>query len=240
MTFDPVDKTALDHDHLRLTALGLMTAGIVHDVGNLMQVLSSTVRIFERHPVVHATPALQLVVADVNAALDGASDLIRQLAGFSRGADDGVEAVDVAHCLAGLERLLRWIVRSPVSISIDAPLDLPAVHCHRRNLENAVLNLVINARDAMPAAGTIRIVVAPSQLSGAARGVSITVLDNGAGMPPATLAKAFDPFFTTKGARRGNGLGLAMVRRFAQLAGGSVALQSRLGEGTQVTLELPA
>jgi signal transduction histidine kinase len=239
MASDPIARTLPDHDDLRLAALGLMTAGIVHDVGNIIQVLSSTVRIVQRHPTIHATPALRPVIADASAALDGASDLIRQIGGFARGVDEGSQEVDIAHCLTGLERLLRWMVHTPVSISVDVSGNVLPVRCHRRNFENAILNLVMNARDAMPTGGVISIAAAMSQASGTAPDIFITVSDNGSGMPPEVMAKAFDPFFTTKGGRRGNGLGLAMVRRFAQLAGGSVALQSRLGEGTQVTLRLP-
>jgi signal transduction histidine kinase len=240
MSFNHAHQAAAERDDLRLTALGLMTAGIVHDVGNMIQVLSSAVSIFEHHPSVDAAPALRPVIADASAALKGATDLVRQISGFARGADEGVQDVDIARCFADLERLLRWVVRDRVSLEIDVTGPLPSVRCLRRNLENAILNLVLNARDAMPAGGVISIAATAAPTEGPAPDIVIKVSDNGAGMPPAIMAKAFDPFFTTKGNLRGSGLGLAMVRRFAQLAGGSVVLQSTVGRGTEVTLQLPS
>ena len=239
MTFNPAHQTAADRDHLRLTALGLMTAGIVHDVGNMIQVLSSAVRILESHPSIGTTAALRPVIAGASAAIEGATDLIRQLAGFARGTEEAIQDVDIAQCFAGLERLLRWIMRGQVSLEIHVDGPVPRVRCHRRSLENAILNLVLNARDATPAGGVIVVSAAVETSTVPVPDVVIKVTDNGAGMAPDVMAKAFDPFFTTKAGLRGSGLGLAMVRHFAQLAGGSVALQSTVGKGTEVALQLP-
>jgi signal transduction histidine kinase len=240
MIFNPAHQTAADRDHLRLTALGLMTVGIVHDVGNMIQVLSSAIRIFERHPSIGATPALRPVITDASAAIEGATDLIRQFWGFARGTEESIQDVDIAQCFAGLERLLRWIMHGQVSLEIHVDGSVPRVRCHRRNLENAILNLVLNARDATPAGGVIAVDAAVGTSAGPVPDIVIKVSDNGVGMAPEVMARAFDPFFTTKAAQRGSGLGLAMVRRFAQLAGGSVALQSTVGKGTEVTLQLPS
>jgi len=114
MSVNLAHHAVAERDDLRLTALGLMTAGIVHDVGNMIQVLSSAASIFERHPSIGAAPALRPVIADASAALEGATDLVRQIVGLARGADEGTQDVDVARCFADCERLPRWIVRDQV------------------------------------------------------------------------------------------------------------------------------
>jgi hypothetical protein len=172
--------------------------------------------------------------------LEGATSLVQQISGFARSADGGVQDVDITRCFADLERLLRRIVRDRVSFEIDVVGPLPPVRCHRRNLEDADLNLVLNAQDAMPAGGVISIAATAAPTEGPAPDIMITVSDNGAGMPRASLAKAFDPFLQHQGHPQGNGLVLAMVCRPAQLARGSVFLQSTVGRGTEVTLQLPS
>lgn len=236
------DQTAQDpkeryRDALRLEALGLMTAGIVHDLGNMIQVLSSAINILERDPHVRETDALQPVVLGAIGSLDSASGMIRQILGFVRQSPAMEQAVDPALVLAAMERLFRWIC--PAGIVIDLHLDprLPSLLCDRHRLENAVLNLVLNARDAMPDGGALTITARSLGLSPCQ--VEICVTDTGVGMDPALAKAAFEPLFTTKGGR-GSGLGLAMVRQFAQELHGNASLSSVEGKGTSVTLRLPA
>jgi signal transduction histidine kinase len=227
-------------DRLRLEALGLMTAGIVHDLGNMIQVLSSAVSILNRHPIVRDADGLQPVVADAVHSLERATALVGLISGFGRPGTAGEEDVDIILCLASLERLLRWVAAGQVSLDLSLPPNCPRVTCNRRSFENAVLNLVLNARDAMPDGGKLRI-VADARLDDAhPASVLVSVIDTGGGMAPETLARAFEPFFTTKPGGSGAGLGLPMVRRFAQEAGGRVVVRSSLGLGTTITLELPA
>lgn len=223
-------------DVIRLEVLGLMTAGIVHDLGNTIQILSSSVEILDEHPTIRATRALHPVVGRAVRSLDRASAMIKQILGFARNDAVHEEVVDLTFCFGSLERLLRWIGRDGLNIDIHVASGLPALICNRWNLENAVLNLVLNARDAMPDVGTVAIDV---DRSDDGKWFLLRVSDTGHGMTPDIKARAFEPFFTTKAEQRGNGLGLAMVRRFAQEAGGSADIWSESGVGTTVTLRLP-
>jgi signal transduction histidine kinase len=225
-----------EHDVIRLEALGLMTAGIVHDLGNTIQILTSSVEILDEHPTIKATRALHPVVGRAVRSLDRASALIKQILGFARNDGTQEEVVDVAICLAGLVRSLKWIGKDGAGLKIHMVEDLPLLICNRWNLENAILNLVLNARDAMPDGGTVEISVDSSEDR---EWLVLHVSDAGHGMTPEIKARAFDPFFTTNTKKRGNGLGLALVRRFALEAGGTADIWSEPHMGTTVTLRLP-
>lgn len=226
---------------LRLEALGLMTAGIVHDLGNMIQILSSTVEVLNQHPTIKSTVALQPAVDRAVNSLERASALIKQILSFARVADNKQESVDIALCLAGMERILRWIGKDDMRIDIRTDTDIPPVICNRGNLENAILNLTLNARDAMPEGGSLSIKATASRDSDdTVTGVVLRVSDSGRGMTRATMARAFDPFFTTKPGTHGTGLGLTMVRHFAQENGGNVLIESTSMLGTTVTLRLPS
>jgi signal transduction histidine kinase len=225
---------------LRLEALGLMTAGIVHDLGNMIQILSSTVDVLDQHPTIKATTTLQPAIDRAVNSLGRASALIKQILSFAHAADSKQESVDIALCLAGMERLLRWIGKDDMRVDIRTDGDMLPVICNRGNLENAILNLALNARDAMPDGGALSIrATASRDGDGAQTGVALRVSDSGRGMTRATMARAFDPFFTTKAGTRGTGLGLTMVRRFAQENDGNVLIESTSILGTTVTLWLP-
>ena len=224
---------------LRLEALGLMTAGIVHDLGNIIQILSGTVDVLDQHPIIKATKALQPTIDRAVTSLERARALSKQILSFARENANERESVDLAICLAALERLLRWIGKNQMRIAIQVTADTPPVFCNRRNLENAILNLALNARDAMTDGGVLSITATPCSNRGVVTGVALRVSDTGRGMSSETIERAFDPFFTTKMGVRGSGLGLTMVRRFAQETGGSVAIESKLDLGTTVTLQLP-
>lgn len=235
----PTDLFRAGRDTLRLEALGLMTAGIVHDLGNMIQVLSSAMSILNRHPGVRAAEGLEPVVASAVQSLERATALIGMISGFGRAGECEVEDLDVALCLAGLERLLCWITAGSIRLDLRVSPVCPRVSCSRRHFENALLNLVLNARDAMPAGGVLTIDAMALSEGGQPSEVIINVTDTGEGMDAKTLSRAFEVFFTTKGSR-GSGLGLAMVRRFTHEAGGGVTARSQPGLGTTVTLTLPA
>lgn len=162
------------------------------------------------------------------------------IAGFGRAGDCEAEELDVGLCLAGLERLLGWITAGSIRFDLRVSPYCPRVSCSRRQFENALLNLVLNARDAMPGGGILTIDALASGEADQAGDAIISVTDTGEGMDAYTLSRAFEPFFTTKGDGRGSGLGLAMVRRFTHEAGGGVTARSQPGLGTTVTLTLPA
>jgi signal transduction histidine kinase len=217
----------------------MSTAGIVHDLGNLIQVASSALNHLARDPGVSAAPALGLVIAGAKTALDRAGGLVRQTISLARESHTEIEHTNVGVCLAEIESLIRsaWDanIRLEIRVCWD---DLPLVRCDRIGLQNAVLNLLFNARDAMPNGGLISVDALVSESSAASQ-VDIRVADNGIGMTSETMVRAFDPFFTTKGAGLG-GVGLPMVKHFAEQSGGSVEVQSALGAGTTMTLRLPA
>jgi signal transduction histidine kinase len=215
-------------------------AGVVHDLGNLIQIAASAVNIISRSSRACPDSALEPVLARARTALERASALVRQ----TNVRTDPAFAVrptqelqSVTSSVDEIRALISSICEPDISLSIDVPADLPPVRCHRIELQSAVLNLVTNARGAMPDGGSIVIVargVADDQL------VELSVADNGVGMSRETLLRAFNPYFTTRADGRGTGLGLAMVQRFAQEAGGRVELASTPGAGTTVTLRLPS
>lgn len=226
-------------DRARLEAVGLMTAGIVHDLGNMTQIVSSAVNILRHHSSVRDVAALQPVVAGALSALERSSVMIGMIVGFGRSGSDHEEVFDVAGCLAGLERMFQWAVSDHVRLRLTVPPGGLHVCCNRRAFENAVLNLIINSSDAMPDGGTVSIDATQARDESGAAVVRVRIADTGEGMPPEVLARAFDPFFTTKPEGRGTGLGLGMVRGFAEGAGGSVTARSRPNLGTTISLHLP-
>jgi signal transduction histidine kinase len=219
-------------------------AGVVHDLGNLIQIAASAVNLITRSPWTACDPSLKPVLARASSALERAGALVRQ--SLSRGREGalvlrGVQDLqDVAACLGEIHALIQWACEPDVRLSIDTAADLPPVRCNRVELQSAVLNLVINARDAMPDGGRLRLSARSGSEGDLAPGVTITVSDDGSGMSPETLRCATNPYFTTKPEGRGAGLGLAMVQRFAQEAGGRADIASALGVGTTVTLHLPS
>jgi signal transduction histidine kinase len=224
---------------LRLEALGMMTAGIVHDLGNIIQILSSTVELLDRHPAIKAESSLQPAMRRAVSSIARADALIAQVLRFARGETVEQGSVNLKQCLMDLKPLLRWIANNRMRIDVRVDADVPSMVCNRSDLEAAILNLALNARDAMSERGTLSIAATARRNGHTVTEVAIKVKDTGRGMSPHTLSCALEPFFTTKAIRGGNGLGLTMVRRFAHEAGGSVSLQSRLGVGTTVTLLLP-
>jgi len=211
-------------------------AGVVHDLGNLIQIATAAVNIVARNPRVYATE-LEPVLAGAQTSLERAGALVRRTVGMMRERSADVEDVNLAGCLEEIEALTRitWEHRIDVSVSPDVPL----VRCDRLALQTAVLNLLLNARDAIPGGGVISVRAATASSETGTIFVELCVTDSGIGMKPETIDRAFEPFFTTKPEGLG-GFGLPMVRRFAEDAGGRVSIESEFGFGTTVTLHLPA
>ncbi len=176
--------------------------------------------------------------------------MARRLLSFSRQGELRAEPVEPAPLIAGLEEMLTHALEAKVRVGTEVAPDLPAVLADKAQLETVLLNLVTNARDAMPEGGaltlaaTLDVVPASRNLAAgewlaAGEYVRFTVVDTGTGMDPATLARATEPFFTTKPINKGTGLGLAMARGFAEQSGGALALESTQSRGTSVSLWLP-
>ncbi len=234
-----VNHGRTDQEVVRLAALGLMATGIVHDFGNLMQIVTSAIHLIERNLDQPETLDIRAFTQGALASVDRATALSRQILGFSHAEDTIEEIVYLDFALAAIEKPICWMAGQSIRVELILGDDLSPVFCNVREFENAVLNLVINAKDAMPDGGRLRIETYRAGSENAPI-VVLRVTDTGCGMSPQTAKHAFQPFFTTKPAGRGNGLGLAMVGEFVRRVGGSVQIESAVTQGTSVVLRLPA
>ncbi len=227
----------------RLSALGELTGGIAHDVNNLLSVIGLNLELIREQ--LGEGDGQELASAAL-AAVDQGAKLTRGLLAFAQRQPLRPTAVPLGPLFGGLETLLRRALGGRIELKIELDPATPLVLADAAQLESALVNLVLNARDAMPDGGTVTLsaTFAPDRelatlnLTGPA--VKITVADKGVGMTAEVLARAFEPFFTTKGSGKGTGLGLAMVYGFARQSGGEVRIDSAPGQGTTVTLWLPA
>lgn len=215
----------------RVEAVGRLTAGVAHDFNNVLQALLGALElaIDDVADLPHVRTELEFAL---QAGQRGAR-LTSHLLSFSRQQVLHPAALQLPKLLAELSRTLERTLGHEISIRIDVADDLPLVLADAAHLDSALLNLALNARDAMNEGGTLRI-------EGFAAGdqVVIAVEDSGEGMTPETLVHACEPFFSTKGAK-GSGLGLSMVQGFARQSGGELRIQSTLGEGTRIEIWLP-
>jgi PAS domain S-box-containing protein len=241
-------EEALKHSQ-RLESVGQLTGGIAHDFNNLLTVISGNLQVLEELPAI-ADDAFgqQLVGAAMRAGKRGA-ELTGKLLAFSRRQVLQPTRVDVAALLGSLTDMLRRTLDQRIEIKLDVAPDCPPCLADPGQLESALLNVAINARDAMPEGGTLafacrQVPLWPelkAELGDASDDAyaSISISDTGRGMPDSVKERAFEPFFTTKEAGRGTGLGLSTVYGFAKQSRGAVTLDSTLGVGTTVTLYLP-
>ena len=238
---------ALRHSQ-RLESVGQLTGGIAHDFNNLLTIVHGNLQVLEDWPSVAGDEgALDLLNAAQRATRRGA-ELTAKLLAFSRRQMLQPKRVDLKRFLPPLAELLSRTLDARIRIDWTIAPDTPPCLADLGQLESALVNIAINARDAMPEGGQLSFVVRPSVEAPAGvdraawqhGGVELAVTDTGLGMSEAVLARAFEPFFTTKDAGRGTGLGLATVYGFAHQSHGAVSLRSRPGEGTTVTLYLPA
>jgi len=228
----------------KMEAVGQLTGGVAHDFNNLLQVVLSGLTLVER--VQEPARRAQLLESVRRAAQRG-GELTKRLLTVARRQSLRPEAIDLGAWLAdGAGELLIRTLRGDIRTELQIPTGLPPVEADPDELELAVLNLAVNARDAMPEGGTLTIAAEVLVLHGTAdpdgldgRFIRLAIADTGTGMSEATQARVFEPFFTTKGVGEGTGLGLAQVYGFARQSGGGVRLHSRLGHGTTVALLLP-
>ncbi|HYZ21569.1 MAG TPA: ATP-binding protein [Rhodopila sp.] len=231
----------------KIEAIGHLTGGIAHDFNNLLQVVSGKLELIRR--TTEAEGRALGYILDAQQAVKQGAQLTSSLLAFARRQTLQVEPVDVNALLREFRPILAQAAEGNVQLKLDLADDVPKCWTDPAQLQAAILNLVINARDAMPAGGEVRISTGPARLTQAdlARNpdakpggfVHVTVRDNGVGMTDAVLAQAFEPFFTTKEAGKGSGLGLSQVYGYARQSGGHVTLHSALGTGTEVALFLP-
>ncbi len=228
----------------KMEAVGQLTGGVAHDFNNLLMAILGSLEIARKRAA-----AGQNVVDLIDHAIVGAkrgASLTQRLLAFSRKQDLKLEPVAVPALVSEMAELLQRSIGPTVEISTTFPLTLPPVLSDPNQLQNALLNLVVNARDAMPDGGVIAISARRHQLRDqqvpelkAGNYVCLSVKDEGDGMDAATLEKATTPFFTTKGVGKGTGLGLPMVQGLMGQAGGRLLMKSKPGEGTTAELWMP-
>lgn len=221
----------------KMEAMGQLTGGVAHDFNNLLMVASGGLDLMERT----SDPAKQeKLKAGIRQAIDRGSKLTRQLLAFSRRTPLHPEVIDLRDRLRGMDALLERSLGESIEVAMHLPNDLWAIEVDASELEVAILNIALNARDAMPRGGAI--VVEAVNVAGDGDGpdrVHIAVTDTGTGIAPEAVVKIFEPFYTTKAVGQGTGLGLSQVYGFVRASGGDVLVDSILGQGTAITLALP-
>jgi PAS domain S-box-containing protein len=236
------------HEALRqsqkMEAMGQLTGGVAHDFNNLLTPIVGSLDMLQRRGV--GTEREQRLIAGAAQSAERARMLVQRLLAFARRQPLQSISVDIAQLVAGMGGLIESTTGPQIRVVVDVADDLPPARADPNQLEMALLNLSVNARDAMPDGGTLRISaraesIASGDLSELKTGdyVRISVADTGFGMDEATLARAIEPFFSTKGIGKGTGLGLSMVHGLAAQLGGGLTIQSRPGMGTNIELWLP-
>ncbi|WP_210530288.1 GAF domain-containing protein [Rubellimicrobium arenae] len=232
----------------KMEAVGQLTGGLAHDFNNLLTGIGGSLEMIQTRIEQGNAPATQRYLVAAQGAVRRAASLTHRLLAFSRRQTLDPKPTDVNRLVQGIEELVRRTVGPSVQLEVVGAGGLWATLVDPNQLENALLNLCINARDAMPDGGRLTIETAnrwldprmASQLDLAAgQYVSLSVTDTGTGMGPEVAAKAFDPFFTTKPLGQGTGLGLSMIYGFARQSGGQIRIYSEVGQGTTMTLYLP-
>jgi signal transduction histidine kinase len=232
------------HEMQKLESLGQLTGGVAHDFNNLLMVILGNLQLLRKR--LPDDPRLLRLVDGAMQGADRGATLTKRMLAFARRQELRPEAVNVARLVSSMEEMLRRTLGPSIEIATIYRPDLPPIRVDPNQLELALLNLALNARDAMPMGGRLAIggsyITAgedlPKELADG-RYVCLTVSDTGAGMDDATLKRAAEPFFTTKGAGKGTGLGLSMVHGVAAQSGGAMRITSQPGDGTTVELWLP-
>jgi PAS domain S-box-containing protein len=232
----------------KMEAVGQLTGGVAHDFNNLLAGIGGSLELIKTRLAQGRINELDRYVTAAQGAASRAATLTHRLLAFSRQQTLEPKPVDANRLVAGMEELVRRTVGPSAMIETVLTAGLWSCFCDPNQLENAILNLCINARDAMPDGGHVTIETANTWIDQSAarerdmppgQYVAICVTDTGTGMAPDVVARAFDPFFTTKPAGKGTGLGLSMIYGFAKQSGGQARIYSEVGQGTTVKIYLP-
>lgn len=228
----------------KMEAMGQLTGGVAHDFNNLLTPIVGALDMLQRKGL--GGEREQRLIAGASQSAERARTLVQRLLAFARRQPLQPISVDIPQLVTGMVDLIRSTTGPQINVVADAMVDLPPAKADPNQLEMALLNLSVNARDAMPHGGTIRIsasadYVTEDHHSRLAPGpyVRLSVTDTGTGMDEDTLARAVEPFFSTKGVGKGTGLGLSMVHGLAAQLGGALTIRSKLGSGTSIELWLP-
>ena len=232
------------HEAQKLEMLGQLTGGVAHDFNNLLTPVIGNLDLL-RARLGSENPRVTRLIQSALEAASRAATLVQRLLAFARRQDLQPRSVSIAALLDGMTDMISRSLGPTIEVAINVSPDLPPARVDPNQLELAILNLAVNARDAMPAGGRLTIsatgeeVIASARLQ-PGRYVRVTVADTGVGMDPSTLSRAIEPFYTTKGVGKGTGLGLSMVHGLAAQLGGMLDLHSRPGEGTTAEIWMPA
>jgi PAS domain S-box-containing protein len=228
----------------KMEAIGQLTGGVAHDFNNLLMAILSSLTLLERR--VSGDASAQRLIDNARQGAERGAALTQRMLAFARRQELNPEPVDIPTLVRGMTELLQRTLGPSHPIGLQFPLSLPWVLADANQLEMALLNLAVNARDAMPDGGAISITASEAavedrKIDGLAPGryVKLSVIDTGTGMDAATLARAAEPFFTTKGVGKGTGLGLSMIHGLAEQMKGELVLRSVVGSGTTAELWLP-
>lgn len=247
---DIAEKKRLEAQFLRVQraeSIGLLAGGVAHDINNVLVPILSSTEMLE--PVVTDTEGRQFLSSIRSSAQHGAA-LVRQLLAFSRGAVGQQTEIPLAPFLEDFTRFVTQMFPRSVAVTLDTAPDLRSIRGDAVQLKQVLVNLCLNARDAMPNGGYIEIFARNHFVNEAEASLfheikpgpfaEIVVADNGTGMPPSVLERVFDPFFTTKGHGKGTGLGLAAVRGIVKGHEGIITVESQVGRGTRFRILIPA
>jgi len=228
----------------KMEAMGQLTGGVAHDFNNLLTPIVGALDMLQRKGL--GGEREQRLIDGAAKSADRAKTLVQRLLAFARRQPLQAVAVDIAKLVHGMGDLVSSTTGPQIKVVVEASDDLPAAQADPNQLEMAILNLAVNARDAMPEGGTLRISAQRGAVSGGERPglragdyIRLSVADTGVGMDEATVARAIEPFFSTKGIGKGTGLGLSMVHGLASQLGGALTIQSAPGLGTNIELWLP-
>ncbi|HZC38246.1 MAG TPA: PAS domain S-box protein [Sphingomicrobium sp.] len=222
----------------KLQALGELTGGIAHDFNNLMTIIGGASDFLLKHSDLPPKKRQRYLEAIAD-TVERATSLTNHLLAFSRRQALKPVVLDLGIRLDAFVEMIGRMLGSPIRVTLDSQAKPALVEVDATQLETALLNAALNARDAMPDGGELTIGTANCEIDGQAS-ICVTISDTGSGIPEAILKRAFEPFFTTKEVGKGTGLGLSQIHGFAAQAGGRAEIESRLGEGTTVRIYLPA
>ena len=251
VTRDLTEKRAIEEQlrqSQKMEAVGQLTGGLAHDFNNLLTGISGSLEMMKMRLAQGRTAELERYFTAAHGAVKRAAALTHRLLAFARRQTLDPKPTSVNRLLGGLEELVRRTVGPSVQVEVVGASGLWPTFVDPNQLENAVLNLCVNARDAMPDGGKLTIETANKWIDDraarrhdlpAGQYISVCVSDTGVGMSPEVIAKAFDPFFTTKPIGEGTGLGLSMIYGFARQSGGQVRIYSEVGQGTTMCIYLP-
>jgi PAS domain S-box-containing protein len=228
----------------KLEAMGQLTGGVAHDFNNLLTPILGGLDMLQRGGL--GGPREQRLIEGALQSAERARMLVQRLLAFARRQPLKARAVDVGKLLRGMAELIGSTLGPQIQVAVQVQEHLPAARADPNQLEMALLNLAVNARDAMPEGGTLRLAASACDIGPGHRSrlppanyVCLSVADTGIGMDAATLVRAIEPFFSTKGLGKGTGLGLSMAHGLASQLGGALLLQSTPGSGTRIDLYLP-